>query len=302
MRIALFGYGAVAAIHARQLSSLVDVSIVCVSGPDSRKAAAFARRHDIPSSRTDLRQALSEADAAVIASPPGFHATQALQALELGVHVLVELPACETPGEAYALAETATRRNLTLMCAHTSRYLGPYREVRGYLATQQLGTIQQVHYLRHVVLAPRSWIDHPLLHHASHAIDLLLEWFGQIVPLGCATFPPGSQPKSVSLLAKSANGLPISVAVTYADKEPRSEMTLIGLSHTLVTDGFSFVRSDAPTIQFQGEADEVYQRAIYEQDQVFVRACGGEGSPLPWGDTIALLETIEKFRKLSDLS
>lgn len=64
--------------------------------------AAFARRHRIPSGCTDPRRALSETDAAVMASPSGFHATQALQALKLGVHVFVELPACETAGEIYA--------------------------------------------------------------------------------------------------------------------------------------------------------------------------------------------------------
>jgi predicted dehydrogenase len=298
MRVALIGYGAVANIHARVLSSLENITVSCVFGPDVQKATAFARRHGIETAYADLHKALAGVDAAIVASPSDFHATQTVEALDAGVHVLVELPACVSSSEACVMGGKASRRGLTLMCAHTSRYLAPYRAIREYLTRGCLGTCQQVHYLRHVILASRSWADDALLHHASHAIDLLLEWFKDIVPVGCVAFPPDHKRQSVSLLAISGQGFPISVVVSYAATRARTEMVLVGSKDMFVTDGFSFIHSNHPGTQFSWMPDEVYERAIFDQDQVFTQACRGASEPAPWAGTLALVERMEKFSKL----
>ena len=51
MRIALIGYGAVAAVHARGLVDAPDTRLVAVIGPDLAKAQAFARTHGAAATR-----------------------------------------------------------------------------------------------------------------------------------------------------------------------------------------------------------------------------------------------------------
>ncbi len=243
-RVALIGYGAVAALHARRMLRRGEAEIVSVYGPDREKARRFATTHGIPVASDSLAAALESSDAAIICSPTTRHFEQACTALEAGVETLVELPACPTAGEARTLGELAGSRGVRLNCAHTSRYLAPYVRIREWLQAGALGAVTQVRYWRSVPPRERSWSDDALLHHAGHPLDLFLHWFGTLRTLGCAAQPLSGEIKDLAVLGELPGGAPASVSISYTARLADISMTVVGSEHTVVTDGFSFIRSD----------------------------------------------------------
>jgi 2-hydroxy-4-carboxymuconate semialdehyde hemiacetal dehydrogenase len=296
MRVALIGYGAVAAAHARGLKQHVELLTVC--GPDQRKAEAFAELHGIGRADTNLKAALGQAEAAIICSPSPFHHEQGREALNAGVHVLIELPACTSKAEAEDLAMLAEKRRLVLQCAHTSRYLEAYRRLTSWIQAGALGDIRHVQYVRSIPPRTRSWTDDALWHHAGHALDLFLLWFGTLEPLSCAAYPsvPGAQ--DLSLTASAPGKAPVAISISYTSRLPETKMTVIGTDHTVATDGFTYMSSDNAHFSWQGCEQTVYESAIQEQDTVFCEACRGSQTGVPWNQTIRLTNCVTGFINL----
>lgn len=296
MRVALIGYGAVAAIHARAVKKSAELVTVC--GPDEKKAEAFARLHDIPHADTKLERALARSEAAIIASPTPLHFRQAVETLKSGLNALIELPACASPLEAETLSALAVSNQLTLHCAHTSRYLEPYRRIGRWIQDGALGQIRHVHYLRSMTPRPRSWVDDALLHHAQHPLDLFLHWFGSIRPVGCAAYPgiPGAQ--ELSVLASIYDNVPVAISISYSSRLPELKMTIIGTKHTIATDGFTYISSDDASFKWQGDEQSVYEAAIQEQDSAFFSACHSKGDGILWSETIKLTGCVQEFANL----
>lgn len=65
-------------------------------------------------------------------------------------------------------------------------------------------------------------------------------------------------------------------------------MTVIGASHTVVTDGFTYMSSHDARFTWQGCEQTVYESAIQEQDTAFYAACRGSQTGVPWNQTIRL--------------
>jgi 2-hydroxy-4-carboxymuconate semialdehyde hemiacetal dehydrogenase len=296
--VALIGHGAVGSIHSGQLSGEPSVELVTVFGADRELAAQFASTYAIPHVSGTLEEAVSRAEVAIICSPSPAHFEQARQCLNKGVHTLVEMPPCETVKETEELAQLARKRQVRLSCAHTSRYLIPYSRVQQILRTDELGAIQKVHYVRHHKLRERAWTDDALLHHAAHPIDLLLHWFGGIVPIACVAVPQVRNAQTVTLLGKLPNGAPATVSVSYASRLPHVRMHIVGERHTLETDGFSYIRSDLESLQFTSQEQALYERAIHDQDLDFLLSCQRQHGGVAWQEAMRLIQTVNCFQEL----
>jgi predicted dehydrogenase len=298
LRLAISGYGEVAALHARQLRECQGAALAAVYGPNAEKARAFAAAHGIDTAVDSLDAALEAADALMVCSPSGLHAEQAARALEAGRHTLVELPACGSVAEAERLAEVAQRRGLVLQCAHTSRYLPPYQRLTGLLHEGILGPIQQLRYVRQIAPRGRSWVDDALLHHAEHPLDLFQRWFGSVRPRGCAAHPQVERCQNLALVGELEDGAPVTVSISYTARLARVELAAIGRDHTIETDGFGFLRSDLPELCLDYDPEQSYERAIRDQDAAFVQCCLEGDGGVPWEDTVKLTRLMEAFRKL----
>jgi predicted dehydrogenase len=298
IRVAIIGYGAVGSIHAAKLARARDVELAAVYGPQRDKASAFALAHGIKHVSDTLADAVSHADVAIICSPSAAHYHQALQCLERRIHTLVELPPCEDADEAAELQELAHRRGVKLGCAHTSRFVVPFALLKKSIEGGALGQIQEVNYVRYHKLRDRSWTDNALLHHAAHPIDLLLYWCGDIVPKGCVAVPDVRLPHTVSVLGKLPSGGAATITVTYVSRLYQMRMMVVGENHSVETDGFSYMKSDFPELQFQGNDREIYEDAIRAQDVAFLAACRDNEKFVSWEETLKLLRAIDQFRKL----
>lgn len=296
MRVAIVGCGAIASVHARCLNAAgVTISAACDASLES--ATAFAAEHGIARAVSSVEAALEDADAAIVSSPSALHYEHASNVLERGKHVLVELPPC-TAAEAERLAVLAARQQRVLQCAHTSRYLEPYRRVGGWVRSHRLGEIRQVHYLRCVVPSRRNWVDDALLHHAAHPLDLFLHWFGDLQPAAASGLPPGGPYRDISLAARLPNGAPASISVTYSSQLKQLRMTLVGSEHTVVVDGFQTIESDDDSLRWQGDARAVFEQAVTDQDLEFLRCCRSGAGGVSWADSMRMVQSVEVFQKL----
>jgi 2-hydroxy-4-carboxymuconate semialdehyde hemiacetal dehydrogenase len=300
LKVAIIGYGAVGSIHADKLAAEPGVELRTVYGPKPEKASAFASAHGIKNACATFAEAVTGVDVAIICSPSALHFQQAYECLERGVHTLVELPPCVTAAEAEALGELARRRGVLLGCAHTSRFVAPYGRIRESIRANVLGPLQEFNYTRHHQLRERSWSDNALLHHAAHPVDILLDWCGGLEPQGCVALPDAQHAQTVAMLGKLPSGGPATIAVTYTSRLPHIRMLVVGEHHTLETDGFTYLRSDLADLQFAGDAQQVYEQAIRDQDVEFLRACQGQGGFVLWEETIKLLRTMDRFQALAD--
>jgi 2-hydroxy-4-carboxymuconate semialdehyde hemiacetal dehydrogenase len=299
MRVAMIGCGAVGSIHAAHLVGQPGVELASVYSPEPESAASFAGRYGVRDLAASVEEAIAAADVAIICSPSALHFGQAKECLRSGRHVLVELPPCNEPHEAEELGAIARQQGVLLGCGHTSRFLEPYTQIHAALESGTIGEIQEISYVRYLPLRPRAWTDNALVHHAAHVIDLAMQWCGELTPIACTAFPDAFSAQSVSIRAKLAGGRPLTATISYGAKVPVSRMVVVGSKHTIDTDGFSYLRSDADELQFDGEEGAVYEQAIALQDAQFLAACAGKDTYIPWEETEDLMRIVRQFQVLS---
>ena len=167
------------------------------------------------------------------------------------------------------------------------------------LEHEALGEILHVECFRAPVRhTTRSWTDDALLHHAAHHVDLALHWFNWFEPIACVAHPAFERPQDVALLARLENGAPLHFGVSYSSRIPDSRVTIAGSKHTVLTDGFSYIRSDELTFEWKGDETLSYESAIRNQDQDFLAFVEGGDTGTPWNDTLHLAECLDRFLEL----
>lgn len=131
MRVAVLGQGSIGRRHA---GSLLELGHEVVAWDPVAEIVAGAHRAQ------SAEEALSGAEAAIVASPSSAHAEQAGLALEHGCHVLVEKPLALTVEHAAPLVEAADRGGLVLGVAMNLRFHPGVRAVRDAVASGAVGT------------------------------------------------------------------------------------------------------------------------------------------------------------------
>lgn len=102
MRVAVIGAGGIGSLHASLLTDMDGVDEVLVVDTDAARASTVAARTGARAARLD--QAIEEADAVVVATPPEFHAQAVLPALAAGRSVLCEKPLSASLEESVRMA------------------------------------------------------------------------------------------------------------------------------------------------------------------------------------------------------
>ena len=181
MKIALAGAGAFGEKHLDGLRLIDGVEVVSVVGRRLEPTQAVAEKYGIRHACTDLAEALEQPglDAVILCTPTQMHAAQAIQCMEAGKHVQIEIPLADSLADAEAVLAKAQETGLTCMVGHTRRFNPSHqyihdRIVAGDFNIQQMDV--QTYFFRRTNLnalgEPRSWTDNLLWHHAAHTVDL----------------------------------------------------------------------------------------------------------------------------------
>jgi 2-hydroxy-4-carboxymuconate semialdehyde hemiacetal dehydrogenase len=187
-RVVLVGEGAIARKHIAALQRIDDVEVVAVVGGDAAATTAFAAEHGIERHGVDLAAALDghQVDAAILTSPTPLHKAQAVEVMEAGKHVLIEIPMADNLADAEAVVAAQERTGVTAMVCHTRRFNPSHQWVHQRITTGELRLqhlVAETFFFRrrntNALGKPRSWTDHLLWHHACHTVDLFLHQTGE---------------------------------------------------------------------------------------------------------------------------
>jgi len=173
--------GAFGIKHLDAIAAIGGVEVVSVVGHGEESIRALAHQRGIAHWTTDLAQALKQpaVQAVILSTPTQLHASQAIECLNAGKHVMVEIPMADNLADAERLVQVQRQTGLVAMAGHTRRFNPSHqwihrRILAGELKIQQMDV--QTYFFRRSNLnalgQPRSWTDHLLWHHACHTVDL----------------------------------------------------------------------------------------------------------------------------------
>jgi predicted dehydrogenase len=160
IRLGLIGCGGRMGLHLNYgiLNNLCTEEIVCLCDPDPirrDKARAVVKAHqpqtDVSKIRgyTDYREMLEKEgdalDAVVIATPNHHHATAAILAMKMGLHVYVEKPMALTVEEVRAMHAAAKRYGVVTQVGNHGHSEEGMRRLVEYIAAGQIGQVHDVY-------------------------------------------------------------------------------------------------------------------------------------------------------------
>lgn len=181
MKVVLAGPGAFGIKHLDAIKAIDGVEVLSLVGRTPDKTRAVAERYGVGHATTDLAEALEQpgVEAAILCTPTQQHAAEAIQCMEAGKHVQVEIPLADGWADARAVNDKQQQTGLVCMVGHTRRFNPSHQWLHrkiesGELRIQQMDV--QTYFFRrknmNALGEPRSWTDHLLWHHAAHTVDL----------------------------------------------------------------------------------------------------------------------------------
>src|SRR5215831_9562126 len=177
MRAAIVGTGFIARVHAIALQALgVEVAAVCGRTREGAEAFGVGRAYD------DLGDLLEREhlDVLHVCTPNALHASEALAAIERGLHVVCEKPLAVSTEESAAMLAAAEERGIVHATCYHVRGYPLVEQMRADVADGVLGAVSFLHgrYLCDDVLYPASgWRVDPARSGPSYVVgDLGPHW------------------------------------------------------------------------------------------------------------------------------
>ena len=199
MKVILAGAGAFGIKHLDGIQRIDGVEVVGLVGRRLEPTQEIARRYGIGSATTELSEALTlpGVDAAILCTPTQMHAQQAIQCMQAGKHVQVEIPVADSLKDAQRVASVQNDTGMNCMIGHTRRFNPSHQWIRNKITAKEFRIQQmdvQTYFFRRSNINaagdPRSWTDHLLWHHAAHTVDLFQYQVGEPVTVARAVAGP----------------------------------------------------------------------------------------------------------------
>jgi len=232
MKIALAGAGAFGEKHLDGLKNIDGVEVISVVGRRLEPTQQVADKYGIRHATTELAEALEQPglDAVILCTPTQMHAAQAIQCLEAGKHVQVEIPLCDSLADGEAVLAKANETGLTAMVGHTRRFNPSHQYLHNKIAAGELNVQQmdvQTYFFRRKNMnakgEARSWTDHLLWHHAAHTVDLFAYQAGPIVAANAVEGPHHPElgiAMDLSIQLKAESGAICTLSLSFNNDGP----------------------------------------------------------------------------------
>jgi 2-hydroxy-4-carboxymuconate semialdehyde hemiacetal dehydrogenase len=282
MKIALAGAGAFGEKHLDGLKNIDGVEVVSLVGRRLEPTQQVAAKYGIAHACTDLAEALQQdVDAVILCTPTQMHAAQAIQCMDAGKHVQVEIPLADSLADAEAVLAKQQQTGLTCMVGHTRRFNPSHQYVhdriaRGEFAIQQMD-VQTYFFRRKNMNAKgeaRSWTDHLLWHHAAHTVDLFAYQAGPIVQANALQGPIHPElgiAMDMSIQLKAQSGAICTLSLSFNNDGPLGTFfRYIGDTATYIARYDDLETGKEEPIDLSGVA--VSNNGIELQDREFVSA------------------------------
>ena len=160
--------------HAKAYQLQPATELVAAADLDIPKARKFCTRWGIPAAYSDVAKMLAagQPDIVSICTPDSTHVAMLEMCLDCPSikAVWCEKPLATDVNEAEAIVSAYAQRGVVLAVNYTRRWNEQIQRIKRALQQHELGTIQKV-----IVYYTKG-----VCHNGSHAVDLLLDWFGQV--------------------------------------------------------------------------------------------------------------------------
>jgi predicted dehydrogenase len=325
-RFALIGCGHIAARHLQQIERVGQLMAVCDIHPEKAQALAG---ENIPvfASLEQLLQAALPIDIAVIATPNGYHAEQAIACLQAGYHVLIEKPMAISSADAEMMLAAAMRVGKQVWVVKQNRFNPPVQQVKQWLQEGSLGDVLQFQlnaiwcrdaaYYTQDAWRGSAVLDGGILYtQFSHFIDILLWLLGDMQVLsgyrtntqhqGLIAFEDQGQ-----VLLKAASGAHgvMQYSINAVQRNAEGSLAIYG-TKGMVKIGGQYLNTidwaviDGKEIQYANASAPNHQYGFYEgsmshHDQVYDSVLaswqGNPGVVLSNQDAIKTVSLIEQI-------
>jgi 2-hydroxy-4-carboxymuconate semialdehyde hemiacetal dehydrogenase len=314
MKIVLAGAGAFGTKHLDALKLIDGVQVVSIADSETEKAMVIAGKYGVPHVSADLVECLAQSgvDAAILCTPTQMHAAQAIQCMQAGKHVQVEIPLADNFGDALAVLRTQQETGLVCMVGHTRRFNPSHQWIHNRIKSGELNIQQmdvQTYFFRrkniNALGEPRSWTDHLLWHHAAHTVDLFQYQTGEkVVAANAMQGPIHPELKiamDMSIQLKTESGKICTLSLSFNNDGP------LGTFFRYICDNGTYMARYDDLVNGREEAIDVSDvdvsmNGIELQDREFIAAIREKREPnASVAKVIPCYEILQKLEKsLSD--
>jgi predicted dehydrogenase len=200
IRVGMIGTGGISHWHGRQLLELEDAQIAAIADTSEQSRSKFIESFQLDGvpQYDDYKAMLANVslDAVVICSPHTLHYSQATDALNQGLHVLIEKPMTCSSEEAAQLIETAKRAGKKLQVSYQRHFQPEFMFIKDAIESGLIGKLTSVTaslYQEWAQLTKGLWRQVPslsgggmLMDSGSHIMDMLL-WLTGMTPVDIKT-------------------------------------------------------------------------------------------------------------------
>jgi 2-alkyl-3-oxoalkanoate reductase len=189
-RVGIVGAGYVSTYHIRAVQALPWVEVVGLADPNQKLARETADKFGITNVFSSLKDmARVQPNAIHILTPPAFHAPLALEAIEMGCHVLVEKPMAESVADCDLMIARAKEKGVVLSVNHSARLDPVILEALDRIKGGEVGDVLSVDFLRSSdyppylggpMPAPYRKGSYPFQDLGVHGLYLLEAFLGEI--------------------------------------------------------------------------------------------------------------------------
>jgi len=192
VKFAIVGCGHIGIRHAEMISRNPHASLAALIDVQDKSNLNIAS-YEVPffNSLDSFLQSNIAADVVTIATPNGFHAAQAMQALEANKHVVIEKPIALTKNDAEKVIFTALQKHKHVFAVMQNRYSPPSVWIKEMVTSRRLGKIfivqlncfwnrDERYYKNRTWHGTKQLDGGTLFTQFSHFIDIMYWLFGDI--------------------------------------------------------------------------------------------------------------------------
>jgi len=308
MKAVVAGVGAFGKKHLDGIRNIDGVDVAAIVGRRLEPTQQVAKDYGIAHATVDLADALAQpgVDAVILCTPTQMHADQAIQCMDAGKHVQVEIPLADSLADAQAVHAKQQETGLICMAGHTRRFNPSHQWVHNKIVAGELSIQQmdvQTYFFRRKNMnaagEPRSWTDHLLWHHAAHTVDLFQYQAGEKVIAANAVQGPAHPELGIamdmSIQLKTESGKICTLSLSFNNDGP------LGTFFRYICDNGTYMaRYDDLVDGYEDEIDvsgvDVSMNGIELQDREFFAAINEGREP-----NSSVAQVLACYQTLHDL-
>lgn len=324
MRICLIGFGRIAERHVSAIRELKDLcEIAAVVEPDAERRRSAEQTLGVPAFRDleDLIAADLPLELATILTPSGLHGSVAINALQLGIPVIVEKPFTIGAREGMDVIRSFNKSGVPIFVVKQNRLNEPVAEAFKMLRSGLLGDLQFVsasvlwsrgrdYYLQDAWRLSRQLDGGVVWNQASHYVDLVVQALGPISKVfayGANFQSPAEAEDTVFALFKSESGAigTLAATTTIRPRNLEGTLTISGSKRTVKIGGHALNRleSTAPDATSETGAGQVDYNHVYGSShslvyrEILEDLMGGNSSQFRAERGIHVLEVMDAIHE-----